>query len=125
MSTEVKNVKLIVGNVGMPGAPILHLTLAIAGGIVGGLAEITQAIQGPNSDHKFPVTGKVYHTGLGKDTLLISLEGEFLICVPPPAIGCYIAKFHSSLALDPSTFAGTGGFNYGGTHIENVPAKTE
>jgi hypothetical protein len=123
MATEVKNVQLIVGNVGMAGAPIVHLTLAIADGVAGGIAEITQAIQG--GDHKFPVAGKVYHTGLGKDTLLISLQGEFIVCFPPPAIGCYLAQFHASLAVDASTCVGKGGFSYGNTHVEDVPVKPE
>jgi hypothetical protein len=126
MASDVKNAALVVGNVGLPGAPIVHLTLAISdSGSVGGMAKITQALQPPNDSHIFPVTGKCYHTGLGKDTLLMSLEGEFIICVPPPAIGCYLAQFHASLGVAPTTFVGEGGFSYASTHVEKVPVKPE
>ncbi len=126
MASEVKNAKLVVGNVGLPGAPIVHLTLALSdSGSVGGVATITQAIAPPNGIHTFPVTGKAYHTGLGKDTLLIALEGQFTISAPPPAIGTFLAQFHASLGVDPSTFVGEGGFSYASTHIEKVPVKPE
>ncbi|MGA7830869.1 MAG: DUF1842 domain-containing protein [Terracidiphilus sp.] len=126
MANDVKNAALVVGNVGLPGAPIVHLTLAISdSGTVGGMAKITQAIAPPNDSHTFPVTGKCYHTGLGKDTLLIALEGEFITCFPPPAIGCFLTQFHASLAVNPGTFIGEGGFSYANTHVENAPVKPE
>jgi hypothetical protein len=111
-----------VGNAGLPGAPVVKLGLSVqaASGHVAGIAEIIQAVPGGN--HKFPVTGQIYQTGLGQNQQLVSLQGEFVYTVPPPGIGTFLAKFTAALAVDQQ-WNGTGGFNYVTTHVENVPVK--
>ena len=115
-------VKAVVGNVGMPGAPTVNLALSVqaASGHVAGLAEIVQAIPGGN--HRFQVSGQIYQTGFGPNHQLVSLNGEFVYSVPPPAIGSFIAKFTAALTVDQE-WNGSGGFNYVNTHVENVPVK--
>ncbi|PLR22877.1 hypothetical protein SGCZBJ_17030 [Caulobacter zeae] len=115
-------VKLEVGNVGTPGAPIVNLALTVdaPSGNVSGIAEISQAIVGGN--HRFPVSGHIYQTGFGQAELLVSLTGEFVYSVPPPAIGSFLAKFKAALVVDKS-WNGKGGFDYLNVHVENVPVK--
>lgn len=115
-------VKVVVGNVGTPGAPTVNLALTVqaASGHVSGLAEINQAIIGGR--HRFPVTGQIYQTGLGPNQQLVALSGEFVYSVPPPAIGSFLAKFQAGLSVDKS-WNGTGGFDYLNVHVENVPVK--
>lgn len=115
-------VKAVVGNVGTPGAPVVNLALTVqaASGHVSGIAEITQAIIGGH--HRFPVTGQIYQTGFGPNHQLVSLSGEFVYSVPPPAIGSFLAKFTAALSVDQA-WNGSGGFNYLNTHVENVPVK--
>ena len=85
-----------------------------------GIAEITQAVPGGN--HRFPVTGQIYQTGFGPNHQLVSLQGEFVYSVPPPAIGSFLANFTAALSVDQQ-WNGSGGFNYVTTHVENVPVK--
>ena len=115
-------VKAVVGNTGLPGAPVVNLALSVqaASGHVAGIAEISQAI--PGGTHRFPVTGQIYQTGFGPNHQLVSLNGEFVYSVPPPAIGSFIAKFTAALSVDQQ-WNGSGGFNYVNTHVENVPVK--
>jgi hypothetical protein len=115
-------VKAVVGNVGTPGAPIVNLALTVqaASGHVSGIAEISQAID--KGHHRFPVSGQIYQTGFGPNHQLVSLSGEFVYSVPPPAIGSFRAKFTAALSVDQA-WNGSGGFNYLNTHVENVPVK--
>jgi hypothetical protein len=118
-------VKLEVGHVGTPGAPILHLALVVNAptGAIGGTAEITQAIAPPNGEIEIPhVTGQIRHLGLGHDTIIVTLSGQYIVSVPPPAIGSYLAKFEAVLHVDKS-WKGTGSFTYGGHTVDNVPVK--
>ncbi len=116
-------VKAVVGNVGQPGAPVVQLALTVqaASGHVSGIAEISQAIA-HGGHYRFPVSGQIYQTGLGPNHQLVSLSGEFIYSVPPPAIGSFPAKFTAALSVDQQ-WNGHGGFNYLNTHIENVPVK--
>jgi len=115
-------VKAVVGNVGLPGAPVVNLALSVqaASGHVAGIAEIVQAVPGGN--HRFNVTGQIYQTGLGPNHQLVSLRGQFVYSVPPPAIGSFLADFTAALSVDQQ-WNGSGGFNYVTTHVENVPVK--
>ena len=115
-------VKAVVGNVGTPGAPIVNLALTVqaASGHVSGIAEISQAID--KGQHRFPVSGQIYQTGFGPNHQLVSLSGEFVYSMPPPAIGSFLAKFTAALSVDQA-WNGSGGFNYLNTHVENVPVK--
>ena len=114
-----------VGNVGMPGAPIMHFSLVVvpSANSVSGTVVISQAIAPPNGEIIIRnVTGSIRATGFGTVTKVVSLEGIYLKSVPPPAIGTYQEKFSAHLAIDDA-WNGKGGFSYGNNDIENVPVK--
>ena len=114
-----------IGNVGMPGAPIAHFSLVVVPGAnsVSGTVEITQAIEGENK-HVVNVKGQIRATGFGKVTKIVSLEGEYVVSVPPPAIGSYISRFTAHMAID-NDWNGQGGFTFGQQDIEDVPVKSD
>ena len=113
-----------VGNVGMPGAPIMHYSLLVDAptGTVNGVVHITQAIAGPGSNITVTVKGYIRGLGYGTITKLVFLEGEYVQSMPPPAIGSYLGKLTAHLAVD-NNWDGRGGFEYGNLHVENVPVK--
>ncbi|SNR16004.1 DUF1842 domain-containing protein [Tenacibaculum jejuense] len=112
-----------IGNVGMPGAPITHFSLVVSTeqGIVSGIVEITQAIDSPTI--KVNVAGRLRHTGYGKVTQIVDLKGEYVVSMPPPAIGSYLEQFEAYLDVDNS-WNGTGGFSFGFQKINNVPVTS-
>jgi hypothetical protein len=114
-----------IGNVGTPGAPVASFSLVVVPSqhTVSGTVVITQAIQGPDSHIVVPVTGKIYATGFGKVTQVVSLKGQYVHSVPPPAIGSFLANFDAHLAID-NGWDGTGGFSYFGHNVENAPVKS-
>lgn len=112
-------VSLRVGHGNMPGAPTLTLNLLVNAptGAVSGNALITQALPPPFGQTHIPqVTGNILHTGFGEDTLLVHVTGQYVVSVPPPAIGSYLAQFSAALAVDKA-WSGTGTFTYGGHAI--------
>ena len=116
-----------VGNVGMPGAPIMHFSLVVVPGAhtVSGTVEITQALASPNGVIVVKnVTGQIRPTGFGTVTQVVSLEGEYVQSFPPPAIGSYLAKFTANMAID-NNWNGTGGFTYENHDVNNVPVKKQ
>jgi len=127
MAVDLYYVKELVGNEGMPGAPLLHLACVVnsSTGVVNGQAQVTQAIAPPNGEIDIPhVTGQIRHLGFGQDSMIVSLSGKYLVSFPPPAIGSYLADFNSVLNLDPK-WHGTGSFTYGQKTIDDVPAEPE
>lgn len=116
-----------IGNVGMPGAPIAHFSLVVVPGAnsVSGTVEITQAISGPTSNIVVKnVKGQIRATGFGKITKVVSLEGDYFVSFPPPAIGSYLGKFSAHMAID-NEWNGQGGFTYGSSNIDDVPVKSD
>lgn len=116
-----------IGNVGMPGAPIAHFSLVVvpSTNIVSGTVEITQAIEGPESNIVVKnVKGHIRATGYGKVTKVVSLEGDYFVSFPPPAIGSYLGQFSAHMAID-NEWNGQGGFSYGNNNIEDVPVKSD
>ncbi|MBF4470183.1 DUF1842 domain-containing protein [Flavobacterium sp. HJJ] len=113
-----------IGNVGTPGAPIATFSLVVVPSqhTVTGTVIITQAVSGPDSHIVVQVKGKIYAAGLGKYTQLVSLQGQYVHSVPPPAIGSFLAEFNAHLAID-NAWNGVGGFSYWRHTIENVPVK--
>lgn len=105
-----------IGNVGMPGAPIVHFSFVVfpSQGKVSGAVQIMQAVQ--NGNYSGQVTGTLYATGYGNVTQIVAVkgtihsEGDTPIEIP----------FEAHLALD-SSWNGTGGFAYANTHVEGVP----
>jgi hypothetical protein len=111
-----------IGNVGMPGAPIATFSLVVvpSQNTVSGTVVITQAIAGPDSHIVVQVTGKIYATGFGNVTKVVSMKGQYVHSVPPPAIGSFLADFDAHLAID-NDWKGKGGFSYYNNQVENVP----
>ncbi len=108
-----------IGNVGMPGAPVVHFSLIVVPSQhnVSGTVHITQAVE--SGYYSGSVSGKIYATGLGKYTQVVSLRGMIHPNGPMP----YEVKFEAHMSIDGS-WNGTGGFSYGNEHVENVPVKS-
>jgi Domain of unknown function (DUF1842) len=117
-------VKGMIGDINRPGSPIVHFALVVVPSThkVSGNVIITQATG--NGPITVEVTGKIYATGFGEITQVVSLSGQFVHCVPPPALGCYLEKFDVCMAIN-NDWIGKGGFSYGEVHIENVPVVKE
>lgn len=105
-----------IGNVGIPGAPIVSFSLVVVPGQhkVSGSVHITQATPGGN--YSGPVTGTIYATGLGNITQVVALKGFIHPDGPMPIE----IQFDAHMAIDYA-WKGTGGFNYANVHVENVP----
>jgi hypothetical protein len=114
-----------IGNVGMPGAPITHFSLVVvpSQNTVSGTVAVTQAIAGNAGNFTVQVTGKIHATGLGSVTQIVSMSGQYVHSVPPPAIGSFLANFDAHMAIDGS-WNGVGGFSYFNNSVENVPVKS-
>ncbi|PZR12183.1 MAG: hypothetical protein DI539_20180 [Flavobacterium psychrophilum] len=112
-----------MGNVGMPGAPIMHFSLVVVPSTnsVSGTVEITQAILGGDIVVR-NVTGTIRATGFGSVTQVVALEGQYVQSVPPPAIGSYLADFSAHMAID-NNWNGKGGFSYANHNVENVDVR--
>ncbi|WP_010183377.1 DUF1842 domain-containing protein [Sphingomonas sp. PAMC 26605] len=121
-------VKLLVqvGDGHLPGAPKLELALLVNAptGHITGTAHITQALPPPYGSIEFPVSGVLHHTGFGHDTKLIALHGEYVVSVPPPAIGSYLAQFWAALALD-ADWNGVGTYRYGNHIVPHAKVSKE
>lgn len=123
----VEHVYLIAGNLATPGAPILNLALFYnpGDGTVSGEALITQSIAPPHGRVVIrPVSGPVHGLGFpgGGVTRVFTLRGEFVVSVPPPAIGSYLAQFEATFATD-NNWSGHGSFTYDQQKVQNVPIK--
>ena len=116
----------IVGNVDLPGSPIMHFSLVAvpSANSVSGTVEITQSTNSPNSKIIIRnVTGVIRSVGYGKVTQIVSIEGSYFHSFPPPATGIIEQKFSASFAID-NNWNGSGGFDYANNSIENVPVQT-
>lgn len=116
-----------LGNIGTPGAPLMHFSLVVvpSANTVSGTVEITQAIAPPGGEIIVKnVTGIIRSTGFGKVTKVVSLAGQFIVSMPPPAIGSYLENFSAHMAIDDN-WDGRGGFSYGHSDIEEVPVKKD
>lgn len=117
-------VDLIAGNEGVPGAPILRLSLLVnaTNGQVTGQGTISQAIDA-NDVRISNITGTVRSTGFGEYTKIVALEGQGFVSFPPPAIGSYLTSFNAHFAIDDS-WSGKGGWELGGSDpVEDVPCS--
>lgn len=116
-----------LGNVGMPGAPVVYFALLVhpSGGQVTGMVHIKQAIEGPNSDITVQnVQGSIKELVWNNQTLkVVSLTGMYYQQSPPPAIVVYQEKFAAHMVLGQD-WNGQGGFTYGQHQVDNVPVKS-
>ena len=118
-------VDLTAGNEGLPGAPILKLSLLVnaTNGEVTGQGTISQATDS-NDVSITKITGKVRSTGFGEYTKVVALEGQGYVSFPPPAIGSYLAPFDAHFAIDDS-WNGKGGWELGGSEpVNDVPVSS-
>lgn len=125
--SELANLELIplvAGNLGVAGAPILHLSLLFntVTGNVNGEAVITQAVAAPYDRIVVPnLTGKVESFTLPPgETLFVTLQGEYTQSFPPPAIGQILCHFNATLVVDPK-WNGRASFSYENHKVSNVP----
>jgi hypothetical protein len=111
-------VKFVLGNVGLPGAPVASFALVVTPAThkVTGHVQIAQATQG--GDYSGEVKGTIYATGLGNVTQVVALTG--VIHPDGPVIA--EIPFSASLAINRE-WEGTGGFNYANVHVEDAPVK--
>lgn len=123
---DTYQVKLLVGNENMAGAPLLHLALLVEAetGRIVGRATITQAIAPPNDTIVIGnVTGVIHSMGLPPAHRVVSLQGTYPYVLPPPAIGTVLEEFSATLLIEQNNWNGEGSFSYGGHEVENVPVK--
>jgi hypothetical protein len=108
-----------IGNVGMPGAPIVTFQFLVVPDkkTVSGTATITQAIE--KGTYSGPVSGSIYATGFGTTTQIVTFAGV----VYREDDGALPLNFEAHLAID-AKWNGSGGFKYGNTHVENVPVTS-
>jgi hypothetical protein len=113
-----------IGNVGVPGAPIVHFSLVVSTvfNTVSGMIEIIQATD--SKPIQVLVKGSLRYTGYGSVTKIVNLSGKYTVSVTPPAIGTYLQNFTAYLDID-NNWNGQGGFSMGDNHIDNVPVKSE
>ena len=111
-----------LGNVGMPGAPIMHFNLVVvpSRNSVSGSVEIIQAIAPPNGQLSIQnVKGQIRATGYGNVEQIVALEGDYTIGASEVL---YSFKASMNLKMD---WEGSGSFTYGEQTIENVPVHVE
>jgi hypothetical protein len=126
MSIDLYLLKLLVGNEGMAGAPLLHVSAAVDAptGQITGQAEITQAIEGPESDIRInDLTGQIHALGFKDALRVVWLKGTYQVPFPPPAIGSLTEQFSAVLVIGDD-WTGRGSFTYGRHHVPDVPVKS-
>ena len=117
------------GNVGTPGAPILHFDLLVdpSAGSISGHARINQAVAPPDGEiHIHNVTGTVHELVFGgKVTLLVTLQGTYDRVLPPPLILTIVERFAAHFSVDQK-WEGRGSFDYnnGSQVVNDVPVTS-
>ena len=106
-----------IGNVGMPGAPIVHFDLIVIPSQhkVSGTVHITQAVL--HGSYSGYVTGSIYATGIPPFTKIVGLTG-MVHCDDDNSL--VLLPFQASMAINDA-WEGRGGFSYGNVHVEDVP----
>jgi Domain of unknown function (DUF1842) len=126
MPIDVYLVKFLVGNVGMPGAPILHVSAMVDAptGDITGHAEITQAVAPPGGIIRIKhLHGHVRLFALDPAVRVVTLTGCYTFSFPPPAIGEALAPFSATLVIGHDDWNGRGSFSSGGGDVSDVPVK--
>ena len=121
-------VRFVVGNVGLMGAPVLHVAAVVDAptGRISGHARITQAIAPPGGMIAInDLTGQIRSLGFGESVRAVTLSGTYEYSYPPPAIGTETLDFSATLVLKQDEWTGQGTFTYGNAHIDDVPVTLE
>ncbi|PHS10338.1 MAG: hypothetical protein COA88_02535 [Kordia sp.] len=119
---DTYNVIGTLGNVGMPGAPIMHFNLAVvpSENTVSGSVKIIQAIAPPYGQISIQnVKGQIRATGYGDVEQIVALEGNYTI-----GASDVLYSFKASMNLKMN-WEGTGTFTYGDQTVENVHVDVE
>lgn len=118
-------VKLLVGNQGMPGAPLLHLHLGVDAptGQVVGEGEITQATGGGDIRVQ-GLKGQIHSLGIGEPRRVVALQGECEGTFPPAAIGEWRKAFSAVLVIGDD-WTGQGSFTCGDEQVDDVPVEPQ
>ena len=132
MPTALDQYRVIgkAGNVGTPGAPILHFDLLVnsSAGSISGQAHINQAVAPPSGEiHIHNVTGTVRELVFGGQvTLVVALQGTYDRVLPPPLILTIVERFAAHFSVDQK-WEGRGSFDYdnGGQVVNDVPVKSK
>jgi Domain of unknown function (DUF1842) len=117
------------GNVGTPGAPILHFDLLVnsSAGSISGQACINQAVAPPDGEiHIHNVTGTVRQLVFGGQvTLVVALQGSYDRALPPPLILTIVERFAAHFSVDQK-WEGRGSFDYnnGSQVVNDVPVTS-
>src|ERR1700692_794029 len=118
--------KLHIGT-GAPGAPSFNFTGTLFGETtITGEVQITQVTAPPFPEFKVSVHGRRTILVFGGATdYIASLQGQYVVGVPPPAIGSYLATLEILMKLDgPNSWNGVADITYSGGHLTNVPVKS-
>jgi hypothetical protein len=121
----LSHLRLHIGT-GAPGAPTFNFNGTMFGEIsITGEVEITQATAPPFPDYKVRVHGRRTNLVFGGATdYIASLQGQYVVSFPPPAIGSYLATLEILMKLDgPTSWNGVADITYSGGHLANVPVK--
>jgi len=116
------NVIGTLGNVGMPGAPIMHFNLVVvpSKNTVSGSVKIIQAIAPPNGQLFIQnLKGQIHATGYGGVTQIVALEGSYTV-----GASYALIPFKAYMSIN-GNWEGSGSFTYGTQTIENVPVHIE
>lgn len=120
---------LRVGNKGTPGAPLLHLHLAVDAptGEVTGLGEIDWgSVEGPESEIRIPdLTGQMHSLGYGPAVRVIALQGTYDIPFGPKEPGHLIQEFTAVLVIGDDNWEGRGSFAFGPHKVADAPVTPE
>jgi hypothetical protein len=118
--------KLQIGT-GLPGAPSFNFNGTVFGNTtITGDDDIAQVTAPPFPDYKVRVHGRRTTLVFGGATdYLASLQGQYVVSFPPPAIGSYLATLEILMKLDgPNSWNGVADITYAGGHLDNVPVKS-
>ncbi len=123
-------VNLLAGKEGLPGAPLLHLSLTVnaVSGTVTGQGKQTQPVTPPSGNIPiFDITGRVNKfTYIIRDVpceiQVVALKGTAIIPFPPPAIGEQYLPFEAHFVVD-AEWSGSGSWKIGAKDIKDVPIK--
>ncbi len=108
---------------GDPGAPMFHFDglVSVPADAITGQVEITQVTAPPFRDYKVQVHGR--RVGMDPPSVAF-LHGQYVVSVPPPAIGSFLAHLEIVIVFHDSSWNGTADITYAGGHLKQVPVKS-
>jgi hypothetical protein len=126
MPIDLYLVKLLVGDEGTPGAPLLHISAAVDAptGEITGQAEITQTVDPPEGNIRInDLRGQIHYLGFGEPLRAVALTGSFRYLFPPTQPGQGVGQFSAALVVEEDRWNGRGSFTYGDHKVDDVPVR--